>query len=196
VYLQFICCVGVALAVSSHRLKVPEAADVPESTLQCKLRDKNSDFKELLVSVTKYTLASSFAISLTILIARIRNLISSANMIMGVDLALVLWTAGGYAIALYLRDNVEWPDFSNWNSALGVVGIVVSTACVFAAWIWGEILPDPGEGDIQLCNEEAISGVQILPGGATITAIKVALSILAISVAAIPRSYGRRRFIG
>jgi hypothetical protein len=78
------------------------------------------------------------------------------------------------------------------SSILSVIGIVVSTACVFAAWIWGEILPDPGEGEIHLCNQEAISGVQILPGGAAITAIKVALSILAVIVAAVPRSYCRR----
>jgi hypothetical protein len=186
VYLQFICCVGLALTPWSHKNS--------GATSQCKLRHKNSDFKELLASVTKYTFSSGFAISVTILIARIRNLISSANMIMGVDLALVLWTAGGYAIASNLR-TIESPE-EFWNSVkfsiFSIVGIVVTTVCVFAAWIWGEILPDPGEGEIHLCNEEAISGVQILPGGAAVSAIKVTLSILAVIVAVVPRSYHRR----
>jgi len=170
-YLQFIFCVLIALSVKN--------------------KPGDSDFRNLVNNTTKFTFSSSFAISLTILIARIRNVISSANMIIGVDLSLALWTAGMYAITMTLRTlGSTIGGFKPLlKSKLNIAGIIVCSILVFASWIWGEILPDPGAGEIALCNQYETSGVRLLPGGPIVIALKVVFSILAIIVAAVPRRY-------
>lgn len=142
-----------------------------------------ADDNDRCYTAIKNTLVSSFAISLTLLVARLRDVISSATMVVGVNLSLSLWTAGMYALA------IGHHPFKTWSAAL-VVYISCITFCsgvVLVAWILGEILPDFGNGDIKLCNQFNTSGLRLSPGGPIVTALKVALSILAIICALLTR---------
>lgn len=164
-YLQFTCTVLVALCVRT-----------------------DEKFETLHDNTVKYTFFSAFAISVTLLIARIRNVISSSNMIMGVDLSLALWTGGMYAIAMAIR-TLKLKKFKEqlWSSKLYIAEIIICSILLLASWVWAEIFPDPGGGEINLCNLYETSGVRLLPGGPIVSAVKVAVSVVAIAVAVVPR---------
>lgn len=147
--------------------------------------------EELVHNAVKNTFVSSFAISLTLLVARLRDVISSANMVVGVDLSLSLWTAGMYALAIRIRYHEVkiTPTHGTgrgWFAAY-IAGISICSCLVLAGWIWGEILPDLGNGDTKLCNQDYTTGLRLSPGGSIVTAMKVGLSILAIICALLPK---------
>jgi hypothetical protein len=94
------------------------------------------DFKDLRNNTIKYSFFSAFAISVTLLIARIRNVISSSNMIMGVDLTLALWTGGMYGVAMVIR-SLNWKGFKKLlrSTKVYIGEIIICSILVVAAWV-------------------------------------------------------------
>ena len=72
------------------------------------------------------------------------------------------------------------------SSKLYIAEIIVCSVLILASWVWAEIFPDPGGGEINLCNLYETSGVRLLPGGPIVSAAKVALPVVAIAIALVP----------